>query len=120
MVDCINQSQLLNVVWTDPGSGMVYSPTGSSDLFLILGCMTSNFLYVSFSTLYSSTLWRTDTIVVSKLSQPPSLICPLIYSAFPPSPPQVSLKSISPLNRGFTASNIEGGVLGITGGEEVK
>ena len=33
---------------------MVYSPTGSSYLFFILGCMTSNFLYLYFSTLYST------------------------------------------------------------------
>ena len=38
----------LRVDW----SGMVYLPTGSSDLILILGCMTSNFLYLNFSTLY--------------------------------------------------------------------
>ena len=48
----------------------VYSPTGSSDLFMILGCMTSNFLYLSFSTLYSSSLWRTDTILWAKLITP--------------------------------------------------
>ena len=50
---------------------MAYSPTGSSDLFLILGCMTSNFLYLSLSTLNSSSLWRTDTIVFAKLVKPP-------------------------------------------------
>ena len=60
---------------------MVYSPTGSSDLFLIPGCMTSNFLYLNFSTLYSSSLWRTDTIVFAKLNT-------------------------LPLNRGFTVSPI--------------
>ena len=32
---------------------MVYLPNGSSELFLILGCMTSNVLYLSVSTLYS-------------------------------------------------------------------
>ena len=35
---------------------------------LILGCMTSNFLYLGFSTLYSSSLWRTDLIVFAKFS----------------------------------------------------
>ena len=34
----------LRVNW----SGMVYSQTGTSDLFLILCCMASNFLYLSF------------------------------------------------------------------------
>ena len=64
-------------------SGMVYLPTGSSDLIPILGCTTSNFLYLSFTTLYSSSFWRTDTIVVSKLN------------THPPSPARE-------LNRGFT------------------
>ena len=50
---------------------MVSSPVGSSDLSLILGCMTSNFLYLSFSTLCSSFLWRTDTIVHAKLNNSP-------------------------------------------------
>ena len=69
MIDCINQSQLqkFRVDW----SGMVYSPTGSSDLLLILGCTTSNFLYLSFSTFYSSALWRTDTTVFAKLNKLP-------------------------------------------------
>ena len=48
-----------------------YSPTGSSDLFLILVCMTSNFMLLRFSTLYSSPLWRTDTIVFAKLNKRP-------------------------------------------------
>ena len=51
-------------------SEMVYLPTGSSELILILGYMTQNFLHLSFSTLYSSSLWRTDTIIVSKLNKP--------------------------------------------------
>ena len=49
---------------------MVYSPIGSSDLFLNLGCMTLNFLHLSLSTFYSSSLWRTDTIVFAKLNKP--------------------------------------------------
>ena len=53
---------------------MVYSPTGSSDLFLILDCMASNFLCLSFNTLCSSSLWRTDTIVFAKLNKPHSEI----------------------------------------------
>ena len=56
---------------------MVYSPAGSSDLFFILGCMTSNFLYLSFSTLLSSSLWRTDNIVFAQmyeLNKPPGEI----------------------------------------------
>ena len=55
---------------------MVYIPTGSLDLILILGYMTSNLLVLCFSNLYivySSSLWRTDTIVVSKLNKPPPL-----------------------------------------------
>ena len=68
-------------------SRMVYLPTGSSDLILILGCRTSNSLYLSLTTLYSSCFWRTDTIVVSKLNTPPR--------PPPPSPARG-------LNRGFT------------------
>ena len=62
---------------------MVDLATGSSDLILILGCMTSNLLDLSFSVLYSSSLWRADTIVFPKLnksplplSTPPSLLNP--------------------------------------------
>ena len=69
-------------------SGMVYLPTGSSELILILGCMTQNFLYLSFSALYSSSLWRTDTIIVSKLNKP-SLSNKLLFLL---SPPQMGLK----------------------------
>jgi len=52
---------------------MDYSPATSSDLFLILDCMTSNFLHLSFSTLDSSGLWRTDTIIFARLSKTPNL-----------------------------------------------
>ena len=55
---------------------MVNSPAGSSDLFLIPSCTTSFFLYLSFSTLYSSSLWRTDTIVFAKLNKRPLSIKP--------------------------------------------
>ena len=50
-------------------SGMVYSPTVSSDLLMILGCTTSNFFYLRFSTLYFSSFGRTDTIVFAKLNK---------------------------------------------------
>ena len=59
-------------------SRMVYSPTGSSHLFMILG----------FSTLYSSSLWRTDTIVFAKSNKLP------LWNKLPP--PQVCLKYIRP------------------------
>ena len=59
----------------------VYSPTGSTVLFMILIYMTSNFLYLSFSTLYSSSLWRTDTILWAKLNKPPiSIKLPLKWA----------------------------------------
>ena len=86
---------------------MVCSPTGGSDLFLILGCMTSNFLYLSFSTLYSSSLWRNDTIVWAKFNMHPSQISPPSLQRTikppPPSPPNVFEINKSPggLNRGF-------------------
>ena len=89
----------LGVAW----SRTVYLPAESSDLFLIIGCMTSNFLYLSFSTLYSSSAWRTDTIVFAKLNKrPPS---PTSHKCFfsvkhpPPTLPQMYLKKISPLGR---------------------
>ena len=59
---------------------MVYSPTGCSDLFLNLGRMISIFLYLSFSTFYSSSLWRTGTVVFAKFNKsrglrPGSKVC---------------------------------------------
>ena len=57
-------------MWTDPGC-MAYSSTGSSELFLILGCMTSNVLYLSFSTLHFGSFWKIDTIAFAKLNKPP-------------------------------------------------
>ena len=33
--------------------------------------MTSNFLYLSFSTLHSRSLWKTDTTIFTKLNKPP-------------------------------------------------
>ena len=50
---------------------MVYSCVGNSDLFFILGCMNSSFLYLSFSTLHPSSLWRTDTTIFTKFDKPP-------------------------------------------------
>ena len=42
--------------------------------------MTSNFTLLRFSTLYSSPLWRTDTIVFAKLNKPPpSQIAPRLW-----------------------------------------
>ena len=72
---------------------MVYLPTGSSDLFLILSCITSDFLYLSFFPLHYSSLWRTDTIVFSKLNH-------FTLSNKPP----ISIKPPPPggLNGGFT------------------
>ena len=45
---------------------MIYLPTGSSDLILILCCMTSNLLVLDLF-LYSSSLCRTDTTLFSKV-----------------------------------------------------
>ena len=87
---------------------MVYSPTGSLDLSLIPSCMTSNFLYLNFSTLYSSSLWRTDTIVFAKLNTlhpfkyppPRSLLSPPLSNVFEINEP------FGGLNRGFTVCPI--------------
>ena len=78
-------------------SAMVYSRVGSSDLFLILGCMTSNFLYLSFSTLHSSFLWRADTTIFIKLNNPP------LSNSTPPPPNRFEIyKPPGVVNRGFT------------------
>ena len=63
---------------------MVCSRAGSSDVFFIFGCAISYFLYLRFSTLYSSSFWRTDTIVFVKLKKAPSQIS-LPVSFKPPS-----------------------------------
>ena len=76
-------------MWTDPG-WFIYQ-LGGLDLILIVGCMT---LYLSFSTLYSSSLWRTDTIIVSKLNMPP-LSNRLPVSIKSPPPPQMGLNKPS-------------------------
>ena len=65
-------------------SRMVYVPTGRSVMSL------------SFSTLCSSSLWRTDTIVFSKLNKPPSLL-----SSPPPSNGLEVNKPPMGRNRGF-------------------
>ena len=76
-------------------SAMVYLPVRSSDLFLILGCMTYTFLYFSSSTLHSSLLWRADITTIAKLNKPPpSLIGP-------PNMFEI-IKPPGVVNRGFT------------------
>lgn len=52
-------------------TGMVYSRTASSDLLSIFSYMTSNLMYLSFSTLRSSFLWRIDNVIFTKLDKPP-------------------------------------------------
>ena len=71
---------------------MVYSLAGSSELFSILGYMTSNVLHLNFSTLHSSSLWRTDTIVFVELNKPLSQISP---------PPPWNVFEIIKPRRGF-------------------
>ena len=59
-----------------------------SDLFLIVGCMTSNFLFLSFSTLHSTSFWRVDTAIFGELNKLPSQISlPSLLS-----PPQTCYK----------------------------
>ena len=79
-------------------SRMVYSPTGSSDLFLILGCMTSDFLFLSFSTLYFSSLWTTNTIIFAKLNKSPLSNKPPVFTVKKYPPPLWELyKEYSPV-----------------------
>ena len=57
---------------------MVYSPTPGSDYSVSdPQLQDSNFLYLSYSTLYSSPLWRTDTIIFSKLNKAPLPFTPV-------------------------------------------
>ena len=82
---------------------MVYSPNRSLDLFLILGCMISNFLYLSFSSFYSSSLWRTDTFVFAKLNKPPSQVSiPSLLTPPPPSSNVLELNKPPGGNSGLT------------------
>ena len=80
-------------MWTDPG-WFIYQ----LEVRIWIWSSASwpkNFSYLSFSTLYSSSLWRTDTIVFSELDKLPISI---------KLPPQNGLEKISPpggLNRGF-------------------
>ena len=55
--------------------------------------MTSKLLYLNLFALYSSSLWRTDTIVFAKFNRLPSQISP--PSLLSPYPPQMFLKYIS-------------------------
>ena len=53
---------------------MVYSRIASSDLLSIFSYMTSNLMYLSFSTLRSSYLWRIDNVIFTKLDKPPAFL----------------------------------------------
>ena len=58
----------------EAGSRMVYLPTGTSDSLLVLEDHNKSVwppTYLCFSTLYSSSFERTDTIVVAKLNKLP-------------------------------------------------
>ena len=80
----MNQPRLQNVVWTDPG-WLIFTNWKiglDSDPWL----HDLNFLYFSFSTLYSNSLWRTNTIVVSKLNKPPPFQISLPSPLSPPTP----------------------------------
>ena len=76
-------------MWTDPG-WFIYQ-LEVRIWFLSSASWPKNFLYLSFSTSYSSSLWRTDTIVFCELDKAP--------------PPLNGLKISKPpggLNGGFT------------------
>ena len=65
---------------------MVYSPAGSTDLLLILSCMTCNRFTWPFPLCVLVFMRRTDTIVCAKLNKPPSQISsPSLFKA-PPRP----------------------------------
>ena len=78
---------------------MVYSPTGISHLFLFLGCITSNFLYLTFSFI---ALFYGEPIPLSLLNT----------KRPPPPPPQKSPPSLlSPSQNVFERRNLRGGGL---------
>ena len=52
-------------------SRMVYSTTGSSDLFLIIGCLTSNLLVLGLFHLAFFFLWGTNISVLARLNEAP-------------------------------------------------
>ena len=83
----------LRVDW----SMMVSSPTGSSDLFLFLACMTSDFLFLSFSTLYFSSLWTTNTTIFAKLNKSPLSNNPPVSTMKKINPPWGLYKEYSPV-----------------------
>ena len=74
MTDCINLSRLLNFSLNNPG-WFIYQ-LEVRIWFWSLAAWLPTYFYLSLSTLYSRSLWRTNTIVFSKLNKPP------------PSPPQ--------------------------------
>ena len=82
-------------------SGMVYLPTGGSDLILILGCMTSNLFVLELLHFGFKCLWRTDTIVFSKLNKPPFSNKPQV-SIKPPVKWAWNKSAPRRLNGGFT------------------
>ena len=98
-----------SVVHCKTSCGWFIHKAGSSDLFLILGFVTSHVLYLSFSTLHSISLWRTDTFF-AKLSKPPLSNKPLsLFEPLPFSLKCVCNKQAPPplpggLNRRFTVS----------------
>ena len=74
-------------------SGMVYSPTGSSYLFLIFGWMTSTFMSLRFSTLHSSFFGELiSSSVLSKWNMLPLSNKPPVSIKPPRPPPQIGLK----------------------------
>ena len=79
---------------------MVYLRTGSSDFIVIFGGMIYNLVFELFQiVLYRSSLWRTDTIIFSKLNKPPFPIKP------PPPLNGFEINKPPPgrgVNRGFT------------------
>ena len=80
-------------MWTDPG-WFIYQ-LDIQIWFWSSAAWPPTFLFSSFATLYSSSLWRTDTIVFSKLNKSPSQICP-------PSNGLEINKLPREVNRGFT------------------
>ena len=74
MTDCINLSRLLNFPWTDLG-WFIYQ-LEVRIWFWSSAAWPPTLYYLSLSTMYSRSLWRTNTIVFSVLNKPLSPLPP--------------------------------------------
>ena len=75
MIDCIDQSQLLNSMWTAPGWFI-------HQLEVQIYFWSLAEWPPSFSTLHSSSLWRTDSIIFAELNKHPIFLNATLWLPF--------------------------------------